>query len=188
MRYLLLLRGVNVGGNHKVNMACLQAQLCAADYTNVQTYINSGNVVFDAPENQKAVNEAIKALLTAHYSFEIPFAVIPGDAYLREAKQLPDWWYTDMARKDVLFYLDPADRDEAQARIGAMQLKDERVHFGSLAIFWGKRSMQTYTRTAYARQLIKLPLYKRVTIRNANTFAALGQMLLTTPSDDTSCP
>jgi uncharacterized protein (DUF1697 family) len=46
MDYLLLLRGVNVGGNSRVVMADLRAQLAAAGATNVQSYINSGNVLF----------------------------------------------------------------------------------------------------------------------------------------------
>lgn len=48
MRYVALLRGVNVGGNTKVNMAELRASCERLGFENVKTYINSGNVIFDA--------------------------------------------------------------------------------------------------------------------------------------------
>lgn len=48
MRFVALLRGVNVGGNTKVNMAELRASCERLGYENVKTYINSGNVIFDA--------------------------------------------------------------------------------------------------------------------------------------------
>src|SRR5689334_22693235 len=50
MKYIALLRGVNVGGNTKVNMAELRAACERLGFKNVKTYINSGNVVFDADE------------------------------------------------------------------------------------------------------------------------------------------
>ena len=48
MRFIALLRGVNVGGNTKVNMAELRASCERLGFTNVKTYINSGNVIFDS--------------------------------------------------------------------------------------------------------------------------------------------
>ena len=50
MRYIALLRGVNVGGNNKVPMGELKACFEKAGFLNVSTYINSGNVLFDADE------------------------------------------------------------------------------------------------------------------------------------------
>ena len=50
MRFIALLRGVNVGGNTKVNMAELRASCERLGYENVKTYINSGNVILDSTE------------------------------------------------------------------------------------------------------------------------------------------
>lgn len=50
MRFIALLRGVNVGGNTKVNMAELRASCERLGYTNVRTYINSGNIVLDSAD------------------------------------------------------------------------------------------------------------------------------------------
>ncbi len=50
MQYIALLRGINVGGKRPVKMSVLKTAYEAAGFTNVQTYINSGNVLFEAPE------------------------------------------------------------------------------------------------------------------------------------------
>lgn len=48
-RYICLLRGVNVGGNNMVSMADLRALLAKAGFRDVQTLLQSGNVVFSGP-------------------------------------------------------------------------------------------------------------------------------------------
>ena len=55
MRYLLLLRGINVGGKNKVSMAELKDLILRLGYENVITYINSGNIIFDTNDNQETV-------------------------------------------------------------------------------------------------------------------------------------
>ena len=47
MRYVALLRGINVGGNTMIKMAELKAVFQGCGFENVVTYINSGNLAFD---------------------------------------------------------------------------------------------------------------------------------------------
>ncbi len=54
-RYVTLFRGINVGGNKQVRMDELKAMLLSLGFTDVATYIQSGNVVFSAVETDKAV-------------------------------------------------------------------------------------------------------------------------------------
>lgn len=54
MQYVALLRGINVGGKRPIRMADLRATFEAAGGTNVVTYIQSGNVVFDHPSRSAA--------------------------------------------------------------------------------------------------------------------------------------
>ena len=46
MRYILLLRGVNVGGKNKVSMSELKNMLLASGFEDIDSYINSGNLFF----------------------------------------------------------------------------------------------------------------------------------------------
>lgn len=60
MRYLALLRGINVGGNTMIKMTELKAAFERCGFENVVTYINSGNIAFDAlrkPPRSKGIAE-----------------------------------------------------------------------------------------------------------------------------------
>lgn len=57
MIYVALLRGINVGGNNKVEMKKLKATFERLGFTNVVTYINSGNIIFE--ESTKAQNTIV---------------------------------------------------------------------------------------------------------------------------------
>ncbi len=54
MKYVALLRGINVGGNKTVSMAALKTTFESLGCVEVRTYINSGNVIFSVPGTQKA--------------------------------------------------------------------------------------------------------------------------------------
>lgn len=55
MKYVALLRGINVGGNHRVEMLRLKSLMERLDYTGVVTYINSGNIFFASGKTTKEV-------------------------------------------------------------------------------------------------------------------------------------
>lgn len=64
--YVALLCAVNVGGTGKLPMAELRALLEGLGYKNVETYIQSGNAVFDAKGTAAAVTRAVTAALAQH--------------------------------------------------------------------------------------------------------------------------
>lgn len=71
MKYVLLLRGINVGGKNKVSMAELKDLISQLGYENVITYINSGNIIFDANDNKETVSDKISHMLAT-----FPFSII----------------------------------------------------------------------------------------------------------------
>ena len=176
MRYILLLRGVNVGGKNKVSMKDLKAKLEDLGYQNVVTYINSGNVIFDTDDDPTTIKDNI-AIILGRFPFTIKHVILTKDEYLGEASGLPEWWYQPLARKDVLFYTDDVDPEYIKERIGQMPLHDEIVHFGKKAVFWGKYNEKEFLRTSYHKLLMKEKFYPLITIRNGRTFDTLGKML-----------
>ena len=64
MKYVALLRGINVGGKNKLKMETLREICSGLGFENVKTYINSGNVIFDArrSENKKIAAKIAKAI------------------------------------------------------------------------------------------------------------------------------
>ncbi len=73
--YAALLRGINVGGNNKVPMADLRALCLGLGYDNVETYIQSGNVVFDASGSEASVTDEMPAALLATFGLSLSVVV-----------------------------------------------------------------------------------------------------------------
>lgn len=75
-RHIVLLRGINVGGHRKVAMADLRAVLSGLGYTDVATYIQSGNAVLTAEESDPdAVGSAVREALRTELGFDVPVMV-----------------------------------------------------------------------------------------------------------------
>lgn len=91
MRYILLLRGINVGGRNKVVMRELTALLSAAGFEEPGSYINSGNLFFSSDDHKESCISKIRALLERHYDFSVPFALLTKEEYLEERAALPAW-------------------------------------------------------------------------------------------------
>ncbi len=70
MRYVAFFRGINVGGKNIVKMAELKKLFSGFGFQKIQTYIQSGNVVFDAEENASQVMEKIREGFFAAFGFE----------------------------------------------------------------------------------------------------------------------
>lgn len=75
-KYVALLRGINVGGHKKIPMADLIELLTNSGLENVQTYIQSGNVIFDSSEkNSHKIEQRIHDAINVHFGFEVPILV-----------------------------------------------------------------------------------------------------------------
>jgi uncharacterized protein (DUF1697 family) len=74
--YIALFRGLNVGGSHKTPMADLRAMLEELGHTRVETYIQSGNAVFEAAEaDAEAIALQIEAAFAPRFGFDSPTVV-----------------------------------------------------------------------------------------------------------------
>ena len=76
-----MLRGINVGGHNRVSMPDLRATFEHGGYGNVATYVQSGNVLFDAPGRQTAstLEHSVKALLQDQLGLDVPVLVRSGE-------------------------------------------------------------------------------------------------------------
>ena len=177
MRYVILLRGVNVGGRNKVNMPELKKQLEDAGFMEIKTYLNSGNVLADFDGRRDEAVIQVRRVLKTAYDFDIPFALLTADMLKADLQSVPLWWSEPLARRDALFPTEGTDFDTVKADVASMPLSDETIHFGEHVILWGKRDERTYGRTAYHRLLIQRPYYRKLTIRNGNTFDTLSEWI-----------
>lgn len=80
--YVALLRGINVGGKNIVKMEVLKRILSSLGFQNVTTYIQSGNVIFDAKTiKADKLSKVIKDELIKELGFEVEVFVLEGQEY-----------------------------------------------------------------------------------------------------------
>jgi uncharacterized protein (DUF1697 family) len=72
MTHVALLRGINVGGNNPLPMKDLARLFSDAGCTNVRTYIQSGNVIFDAAADAPKVTSTVSAQIQKKFGYRIP--------------------------------------------------------------------------------------------------------------------
>jgi uncharacterized protein (DUF1697 family) len=74
--YIVLLKGINVGGHKKVPMAELRELLTKSGFEGVMTYIQSGNVILKSSEsNLQKIENMVKATIQDYFGFEVSVLV-----------------------------------------------------------------------------------------------------------------
>lgn len=167
MKYIALLRGINVGGNRKVEMKKLRTLFESFGYTKVSTYINSGNIIFESEDDQKTVLAKIIKAFEKTFDFEIPTLVKTEKEMKKIAKAIPEEWQNDDTQRTDVAYLFP--EADSKKIIEELPLKKEflEIRYIKGAIIWNiKRENVNKSQLA---KLISHKLYQTMTIRNVNT-------------------
>lgn len=108
--YIAFLRGINVGGHQKVNMEDLRALFTSIGFSNVKTLLNSGNVIFDAPEQSaETLQLKIEQSLEQKYGYKISTIVRSKKNLqkLSDRKVFKDITITKETRLYVTFLTEP---------------------------------------------------------------------------------
>src|SRR5690554_5405611 len=98
------LRGINVGGHHKVPMAELKSTLASMGFSEIKTLLNSGNVVFETnPTEITALEEQMADVLEKNFGFPIPVLVKKLEDIQRLVAKKP---FNDIdVHKDIRLYV-----------------------------------------------------------------------------------
>jgi len=84
--FIALLRGINVSGHNQIPMAELRSLCARLGWGDVQTYIQSGNLVFTAGATQAALETELERAIERHFGFSVPViirAAADWPAYVR---------------------------------------------------------------------------------------------------------
>lgn len=172
-RYVVLLRGVNVGGKNKVPMAELKKHLEQIGFAKVQTYIQSGNVLVQSSETAQAVQAKVEHLLEHEFKLQdsIKALVLSHDELQTIVANKPAGFgdKSDEYHSDVIFLMGIS---EAEA-FSVFKPKEgvDTVWVGPRVIYSQRLSaLRTKSRL---NRIMQSPLYKSMTIRNWNTVLAL---------------
>ena len=172
--YVALLRGINVGGGNRVPMADLRTCLAEIGCTNVQTYIASGNVIFESTKSAAILTREIGELLPTKFALNskvLTLLILTRDQLQKVVDDAPKGFGTepDKYYTDVIFLVG-IDPKEAFAVFEPREGVD-KVWPGDLAIY-SQRLGAERTKSKLSKIMLS-PLYKRMTIRTWNTTTKL---------------
>lgn len=176
--YLVLLRGINVGGKNKVPMAELRATLEGVGFSNVSTYIASGNVLLDSDLSPGEVAAAIEAALPKAFKLHtelIRVAVLSADELEAVIEERPRGFGDEPTKyhSDAIFLMG-IDADEAMTAFSPREGVD-KVWPGDGVIYSQRLSAR---RTASRlNRIASSPHYKSMTVRSWQTTLALHALM-----------
>lgn len=163
--YVVLLRAVNVGGTGKLPMTELKAMCAAEGFTEIQTYIASGNVVFAAKQSKSKVKAALEKRLHAYAGKPVGVIVRTADEMAAVLKSNP--FPKSPPNSTVAIFLN--DSPPADALKHMRGRKDEEVRLGNREIYVAYGA-------GMGRSKLKIPAAENGTARNINTIAKLAQL------------
>lgn len=177
MTYVVLFRGINVGGRNKVPMAALRDHL-AEDFSRVRTYIQSGNVLLDSDLPAAEVAARINASLPMKFTLDselVRVLVLDADAFREIVAAAPEDFGSepDLYRYDVAFYM--GVRPEEVEPYIVVNPDVDQAFVGERATYY-RRLTSLATRSRLSK-IIGSPIYAGLTIRNWNTTVTLAAML-----------
>lgn len=171
MRYLALLRGINVGGKNKVAMSELRECFEQAGLADASTYINSGNIFFSSnATDEVTLVKTCEAAIEKRFGFAVVVMVISQHDYVDAMKHAPKWWGGGRqtgVRSDALFVIPPKTTGEVRK---ALKVKPDAPYTFAehgQVIFWSL-PMEKYSKSVVPK-IIGTPIYKSVTIRSSTT-------------------
>ena len=167
--WVALLRGVNVGGR-TIKMAELRSTLEEAGLENVETVLQTGNVIFDSTDGAARLKDRLETTLRERFGYDAKVQVIERDQLGKIIEAYP-FGKADASRHDYVIFLERGlERDlvDEKVELGAQ----ERVAAGDGVVYWRVDKGSTL-KTNFAKLLTKAKYRDFNTNRNLNTLRRL---------------
>ncbi|UUZ86292.1 DUF1697 domain-containing protein [Paenibacillus sp. P26] len=177
MVYTALLRGINVGGNNKVDMKILKKSFELAGMKNVVTYINSGNIIFTTSGHSKHdIAQILEEAILNTFGLQIKVLVLSLEDMKKVMSSLPESWTNDdKMRSDILFLWEDINDESVLDKL-RFKPEIETVKYAPGAILWAIDKINV-TKGSMTK-LIGTKLYQQMTIRNVNTTRKIYELML----------
>lgn len=170
-----LLRGINVGGQRKIQMSHLRAAFERAGAEHVRSYIASGNVIFVDERPTQGLTDELEAAIEADFGFAVPVLLLSLDRMQRIRDAIPPGWASDATmRADVWFLWPDVDGPDIIERLPIRDEVDD-VRYVSGAVLWHVHA-QDLGRSGRSR-VVGTDVYPSITIRNVNTVRKLTALM-----------
>lgn len=174
MKYVALLRGINVGKGARVPMKSLKALLEGLALSDVLTYLNSGNVVFDSTLSVSDLTRLIEDELERAFGATIPTLVKTSAEMIAIAQSIPSEWGSNAGEQTYVAYLF-SDVDKPSL-VSELPVKRQfmSIFYTPGAIVWNIKR-ENYNRSQITK-IVGHSSYARMTTRNLNTARKLAAL------------
>jgi len=172
MKLIALLRGINAGKLRRVEMKRLKVLFESLGYSEVLTYINSGNVIFGSGKKPSVVRREIEARLKKEFGFFMPVLVKTSRDMQKISKAIPEEWENDAGQKsDVAYLFEEADHKNI---VNELPVKRDYIDIRYVkgAILWNV--LRKDYNKSHLNKIIGHKYYQFMTVRNVNTARFLG--------------
>lgn len=175
MRYIAFLRAINVGGHHAVRMDSLRAMLGTLGMRSIETFIASGNVIFEATASAATIERRFEQLLERELLFPVSTFVRTPVEVAAVAAHKPFRGLGDLAPTALLqvgFLKSPLT---PQARAAVMAFRDDvhDFHVRGREMYWHARERPAVLRLAGAK--MERAIGGPTTFRNITTVRKLAE-------------
>ncbi len=175
--YAALLRGINVGGKNVISMAELRNRFELEGFSEVSTYIQSGNVIFRSTLSEAgSLTARIEEMLAAAFDYRARVALVSLPQMQAVVAEAPTGFgdRPDAHRYDTLFLMPPATTAAAMEVVLTRKGVDE-VWAGNGVLYFSR--LIARASQSYLGRLASMPIYQSMTIRNWNTTTKLLGMM-----------
>jgi uncharacterized protein (DUF1697 family) len=173
-KYIAFLRAINVGG-HTVKMDALRQLFESLGFADVETFIASGNVIFETKAgNTKALEKKIEACLKESLGYEVA-TFIRTDAEVAEIakyKPFPQSQLDAAAALNVGFLANPLD-DAAKQKLMSLKTDIDDFHVHGREIYWLCKKKQSDSKISNV--VMEKALGVKSTLRGVNTVRKLAE-------------
>lgn len=177
MKYVVLLRGINISGKNKISMGELKNKLENLNYENVITYLNSGNIILETNQNKDEIVTNVHTMIKNEFNLDIPVFVINKDELEDLLNNKPNWWNEDNKENysNVIFIMKPHTFNEIQLSLGKLNDSVEKVEEYKNNIFWMYK-LKDYRKSNWWIKTASSEVKDFITIRTKNTVKKLLEM------------
>ena len=171
--YLALLRGINVGGQKKIKMSRLKEMMVKLGFVDVQTYIQSGNLVFKYQQTKSdGIADIIKSGIAGEFGHDVEVLVLDRKTFKNIIEKSP-YSVADGLDKKLLYYvflIDPPEQ-EAAKQLSSETFDGEEFSISNECVFL--HCFAGYGKAKCNNNFFEKRLHVRATARNYNTVNTL---------------
>lgn len=170
--FVVLIRGINVGGNNLIKMEELSKSLQKASFSNIKTILASGNIILDSNESDESlIAKKIQAIIKKDFDLSVPTLVFSSDEFLKIVSGLPPSSKSLNASEYVTFLnqnLNSSSLKIPDPNFSILKISDRAVYCSV-----SKDSKKTID----LMKFLESKFGKEITTRNLNTAQKLASVL-----------